>query len=195
MTKLTPLDIAAMRAADRLVVIFNPSNERMRSTGVRLVKEARKSEKTPFPQEQEHTLDCQVSIRGQYDAAGMNRLGAFAMIGLYHNQSTPESSILRHLRAGDEIAFEFHPDMHTNGYVAAAGLHADVLLLMVDRGEGKNRKRFTFEIDSQISPNHESRMIRGLTETDSYRRDGARCRREVWTPPARIDAPAEESAA
>lgn len=187
---LTAIDVAAMRQADRLVVAFNDHDNSLRKTSVRLVKDARRTDKTPFATDQEHELvDCPIRVIDRFDTKGVV---AFSHVSLFHTQHSPSSTIVRSLRVGDQIEFNFYPDCHTNGYVAAAGLHADVLLLYVYRGEGNKQRRLEYEIDSGISPNNTARMIRGIPESNSYRRDGARVRRENWTPPANIIAPCDD---
>lgn len=178
---LTKIDIAALREANRIVISYNESSDQYRKTGVRLIRDAKKTEKTPFAEDVEHTFEaCPVSVaRHGLDVTGVT---AFAHIYFYPSQHTPESTIAAMLRAGDQIEFRFMPDEHTNGYVAAAGLHADVLLLCVVRG----KQRLTFEIESCVSPNNQARMIRGIPDSRSYRENGARCRAENWTPPATL---------
>jgi hypothetical protein len=61
--KLTTIDVAAMRKADRLCVAFNDCNDStMRRTSVRLIKDARKSEADPFAVDQEHLLGKLASV-------------------------------------------------------------------------------------------------------------------------------------
>jgi hypothetical protein len=95
------------------------------------------------------------------------------MLGIYHKQQTGISSILKTLRVDDEITFRFHPDAHTNGYVAAAGLHADVLYLNVRR-DGKTIARW--EIDCTICPPNSARMCCGVPNSESYDRDASEAR-------------------
>jgi hypothetical protein len=192
MYQLTAIDIAAMRKCDRFVVAFNDHDASRRQTCVTLTKEARKSASDPFAHDIDHSLvDCPVRIENSGAFAGDNAAAgvtAFALLYTYHNQRDHESSVLRQLKVGDRIAFRFYADCHTNGYVAAAGLHGDALFIDVERGEDKARKLFTFELQNQVCPNNSARMVRGMCESDSYRRDGARCR-ENWQPPAVIVAP------
>jgi hypothetical protein len=193
--QLTAIDIAAMRKCDRVVIVFNESQNNLRRTCVVLTKEARRSERDTFAQEIDHALEeCPVRIENHGIFAGelaAANVTAFALLYTYHNQRDHEASVLRTLRAGDVIAFRFYADCHTNGYIAAAGLHGDALFLDVERGEGKARRSFTFEMHSSVCPNNSARMVRGLAESDGYRRDGARCRANGWLPPREIVAPVD----
>jgi hypothetical protein len=159
---LTKDDITAIRSANDICVHLNSRNPQGL---VRLIKRKPYNAK-PFETDQEHVLTATVNFE---TALGNNALesGAaecFAMAGIYHNQSSPVSSILKTLRVGDEITFSFYPDCHSNGYVAAAGLHADCLYLHVRR----SGKRQTWEFASSICPPNSARMCRGVPKTRDY---------------------------
>jgi hypothetical protein len=62
------------------------------------------------------------------------------------------------LRVGDSLKIEFRADHGTNGNLKDANLHADELYLRVERGEGANRKRLYFFLESQVSPSNSARM-------------------------------------
>jgi hypothetical protein len=164
MAALTKTDIAAIRKADQISIHLNERNPAGR---VVLIKR-KKYNAAPFETDQEYPLDSEVRLettRGR-DALERGAATCFELVYIYHNQNTPVSSILKTLRAGDEIAFCFHPDYHTNGYVADAGLHADSLLLRVNR----NGKYFTYELENQVCPDNSARMIRGVPNDSSYQR-------------------------
>lgn len=170
---LTKLDIAAMRAADDLCVHLNARHP---DGLVRLIK--RRDRSTPFSEDKEHVLPAAVKIeamRGQAELA-RGEVEAFAMIGLYHCQAGSLSAILRTVRAGDELTFSFYPDGHTNGYVAMAGLHADLLYLYVRR-DGKTIARW--EVDHSVCPDNSARMIRGIPNSESYRNMAADARKHA----------------
>jgi hypothetical protein len=63
------------------------------------------------------------------------------------------------LKAGDRLTVSFNADYHTNQYAGDAGLHVDVLMLHVDRGEGRKTQRFTFHVASRVTPNNSARMV------------------------------------
>lgn len=63
------------------------------------------------------------------------------------------------LRVGDTLKIEFRGDHGTNGLCKDAGLHADELYLRVERGEGTNRKRLWFLLESQVSLSNSARMV------------------------------------
>jgi hypothetical protein len=165
MSALTKTDIAALRKADQICIHLNAQFPQGR---VVLIK--RKAfNAAPFETDQEYPLEnCEVRIettRGR-DALERGTAQCFELVYLYHSQNTPASSIVKSLRAGDEIAFCFHPDYHTNGYVADAGLHADTLLLRVNRAN----KYFTHELDNSICADNSARMCRGVPNGSDYQR-------------------------
>jgi hypothetical protein len=172
MTTLTTNDIYALRHADDICVHLNLQH----STGlVRLIKRKPYNAK-PFETDQEHVLTATVKLYGH---RGRNELesGAaqfFAMRGVYHNQHTALSYLLKALRVGDELEFTFWPDAHTNSYVAAAGLHADVLYLRAYR---KGRVSFDVEIETSICPDNSARMCKGVPNSESYKRDAEQARK------------------
>lgn len=168
MTVLTKTDIAAFRKADQISVHLNERNPLGRVT---LIKR-KPYNAAPFETDQEYPLEnCEVRIestRGR-EALASGAARCFELVYIYHSQNTPVSSILKTLRAGDEIAFCFAPDHCTNGYVADAGLHADALLLRVNRGN----KYFTFELEVSIGPDNSARMCFGVPKDSSYERMAA----------------------
>jgi hypothetical protein len=166
MAALTKTDIAAIRKADQISIHLNtPAYPAGR---VVLIKR-KPYNAAPFETDQEYSLEnCETRLettRGR-DALERGAASCFELVSIYHNQHTPVSSILKTLKAGDEIAFCFHPDYHTNGYVADAGLHADSLLLRVNRAG----KYFTYELENQVCPDNSARMIRGVPNDASYKR-------------------------
>jgi hypothetical protein len=166
-TTLTKTDIAALRKCDSIAVHLSQHSPEGK---VRAIKRAKKSERDPFAQDVEHVVTANVKINGGWcddmqDKIKKGHAACFALVNLYHEQRTPESNVIHTLREGDEITFRFYPDAHSNGYVAQANLHADVLYLDVTR----KGKRFTWELDSGVCPDNSARMCHGLT-SDSYRR-------------------------
>lgn len=175
MAQLTKLDIAALRHADDLTVHLSAKTP---DGLVRLIQRKRPDERNPFAQDVEHLLSVEVSMathRGQ-EALKAGNAQCFAMVGLYRSQNTPAWCALRTLRADDEIEFQFHPDYHTNGYVAMAGLHADSLVLTVRR-DGKTIAHW--EIATSICPVNSARMCRGVPNSETYNSDAAEARKVV----------------
>lgn len=164
MTTLTKDDIHAIRNANDICVHLNARHP----TGlVRLIKRKPYNAK-PFEQDREHVLTAKAAIeimRGR-DGVEAGTVECFAMAGIYSGQRDPVFSVLNSLRVGDDVTFSFYPDCHTNGYVAAAGLHADVLYMYVIR----NGKRHCWELIHQISPANSARMCRGVPNSSDYDR-------------------------
>jgi hypothetical protein len=169
MTTLTKTDIAAIRKADQIAIHLNSDHPAGR---IRLIKR-KPYNATPFESDQEYQLENAEArietIRGH--EALKNGASCFELVYIYHDQNTSVSSILKTLREGDEIAFCFSPDYHTNGYVADAGLHADALLLRIRRGPaGKN---LMFELENKVCADNSARMVRGIPNDASYQRMAA----------------------
>jgi hypothetical protein len=170
---LTKTDIDAIRRADDLCIHLGTRNP---NGFVRLIKRKPYNAK-PFETDQDYILEnAVVKVETTLGQRALESGAAefFESVGLYHNQASPASSILKTLRAGDELTFSFYPDCHSNGYVAAAGLHADCLYLHVTR----NGKRQSWEIAQSICPNNSARMCRGVPNSSDYDR-AAFERREV----------------
>lgn len=159
---LTKEDIFAIRKADVLCMHLNKTHP---GGLVRLIKRKSYSPK-PFETDQEYILSAKVEIETHRGKTALEAGAAecFAHVGIYHEQASHVSSVLKTLRVGDDVTFAFHPDGHGNGYVAAAGLHADVLYLDVRR-EGK---RTRWEIEISVCPNNSARMCRGVPNDRSY---------------------------
>lgn len=151
-------DIAAIRRADDLVIHLN---SKYPAGLVRLIKRKPYNAK-PFETDQEIVLEsAKVSIEGHKAHAGIEsgQVQCFDSVGIYPSQNTPVSNVLKTLRAGDEVEFQFRPDYHCNGYVAAAGLHADALMLIVRRNGARHAE---FELAMGICPDNSARMCRGV---------------------------------
>lgn len=167
---LTKTDVQAIRGADDLVIHLNSKHPQGM---VRLIKRKPFNSK-PFETDQEYVLE---NVTVQMDnwrhrelLASSDHVSCFSMTGLYHSQKTPASSIMLQMRAGDEVTFSFSPDYHSNGYVAAAGLHADVLTVAIRRN-GKTIANY--ELDQSICANNSARMCRGFPTSESYNRAAA----------------------
>lgn len=161
---LTKDDITAFRKADDLCVHLDKSGP-----CVRLIKRKAYDAK-PFETDIEYLVtSAGVEMYGYRNKDALaNGARCFAMVRFYHDQFTPESATVKTLKAGDEIIFEFHPDRHTNGYVAAAGLHADCMMLRVRR-DGKTVANW--ELETTICPDNTARMCRGVPDSESYAKD------------------------
>lgn len=148
MATLTKDDIAAIRKANDICIHLNASNP---DGLVRLIKRKPYNAK-PFDCDLEHALPARVQVENRMQAE------CFAMAGIYHEQGCGISSILKTLRAGDELTFSFWPDAHSNQYVTEAGLHADALYLDARR-DGKRIARW--ELDQSTCPDNSARMCKG----------------------------------
>lgn len=159
---LTKNDIAAIRTANDICIHLNKRNPQGL---VRLIKRKPYNAK-PFEQDQEYILDARVTMETTLGQTALESGAAecFEMCGIYHGQRSPVSSILQTLRIGDELKFSFYPDCHSNGYVAAASLHADALYLHVIR----KGKRQTWELATQVTANNSARMCRGVPASRDY---------------------------
>ena len=161
---LTRIDIAALLKADRMVVHYNGGN--VTESRIYAVKQKRPSETDPFATDVTYNLSIPIDITG-YGYNGLHstylepeqklKIKAFAMTNFYHGQCTEESTIIRMLRAGDDVRLEFCASCN-NGHLDQNGLHHDKLFLHVNRG----RNRFTFLLDDSIGPDNSARMIKGL---------------------------------
>jgi len=168
MAILTKTDIAAFRKADQICIHLGERNP----TGRVVLIKRKPYNAAPFETDQEYKLEnCEVRLettRGR-EALASGAARCFELVYLYHNQHTHASTVIKSLRAGDEIAFCFAPDHFTNGYVADAGLHADALLLRVNRAN----KYLTFELETSIGPDNSARMCFGVPKDASYERMAA----------------------
>lgn len=164
-------DISAFRKANDMCVHLDKSGGR-----VRLIKRKPLWGAKPFETDTEYRVEnATVTLEGyRHRDALDNGATCFASVSFYHDQHTPESAIVRTLRAGDEITFTFHPDHHTNGYVAAVGLHADSLFLRVRR-DGSTVANW--EIETTICPSNSARMCRGVPDSETYAQDAAEARK------------------
>lgn len=169
---LTKTDIQAIRRADDICIHLG---SRHPQGLVRLIKR-KPYDSRPFETDQEYILETahvQMETSLGKTAIESGSAECFAMAGIYHGQGAGVSSILKTLREGDDITFSFYPDGHTNGYVAAAGLHADILYLYVRR----NGKRQTWEFDVSVCPNNSARMCHGVPNGSDYDRSASEARK------------------
>lgn len=161
---LTKNDISAIRNATAICIHLGTRGNAAGT--VRLIKRKPYNAK-PFETDQEYILEtARVKMETTLGQTALESGAAecFAMENIYHSQGAPVSSILKTLRVGDDITFSFWPDCHSNGYVAAAGLHADCLYLHVVR----NGKRQTWEFSNSICPANSARMCRGVPASRDY---------------------------
>lgn len=100
----------------------------------------------------EETIEIPVGGGGRTDITGFEMLHT----PHFHDSWKTVTSLLR---AGDRITLIWSPDHHTNDLVRSAGLHADVLQLRIDRGEGQKLRRLTFEISTRVGVDNRARMI------------------------------------
>lgn len=172
MTTLSKQDVAAVRKADAICIHLNKENP---AGLVRLIRRGKPTDDRTgwtgsYVQDAEYRLPADVRVGG-YQSGYQEQIEAgtascFAHVSIYHFARNHVFYALRSLRAEDEIAFEFCPDYHTNGYIALAGLHADVCYLKVRRN-GKTVAEWALE--TTICPNNTARMCRGFPDTENYR--------------------------
>lgn len=159
MTALTKFDIAAIRKADAIVVHLSDTLNK-----VRLIK--RRDYNKPFSEDQEHVIPAEVTLHGYHGREALKNGAKFvAHQSIYNRQMDKAASVLRQLRVGDEAVFEFYPDAHSNGYLAAAGLHADICNLKIRR---KGKIVATFELAESVCPDNSARMCRGVPPSEGY---------------------------
>jgi hypothetical protein len=163
---LTKDDIYAIRNADTLAIHLGHDHRDNGQGLVRFIKRKPYNAK-PFDEDKEYVLtNCKVvmeTYNGQR-ALETGRAKCFGYVSIYHDQRTPQSSILKTLKVDDEITFSFYPDAHSNEYVRKAGLHADALYLHVRR----NGKRQTWELETSICPDNSARMCHGVPDNESH---------------------------
>jgi hypothetical protein len=146
MYQLTKMDIAAIRKADLLSVSLNGTETR-----VTAIKEHRPTESDPFARDAEYRIEVSVE---SYSPSQSQK--CFALLHLYRDMDCHPSAILSLLRVGDSIRFQFYPDAHTTENLKNAGIHGDVLRLIIERGKA----RLCFEIASSHCPDNSARMCR-----------------------------------
>jgi hypothetical protein len=171
MTALTKMDVNALRKADSLCVHLSKDY-----TAARAIKRNTPTEAEPFAHDLEHLIPCTIELgtgRGREELES-GRAKCFAMLWLFPTQLHTAALVLRTLREGDEITFRFVADYHTNGYIAAAGLHADALCMDVRR-QGKTIARW--ELETSTCPDNSSRMCKGIPDSDSYQSTADTARR------------------
>lgn len=163
---LTKLDLAALRRCDRLVVRIDGPDE----TAVHAIKEPERDSTDPFARDVYHVIPAPVRMTGIMGGVTNDikrHARCFSMMSLYRSQVNNISSAINTLKTGDKIAFYFYSDYGSNGYAAKAGLHVDALELHVWRGD---KKVAEFVIDFGCTPNNSARMIKGVPDSDWYKR-------------------------
>lgn len=167
---------AALKAADRVVFRFEPRPEGAPSWEpnpllVEFVREERKEEGRPYQPEQrlEFALDgfiragysdeVNVSTSYGYESFSYSNRSYKPARGvwsvrLYHGDPSPEETALTLLPVGAQVKFEVGLDYHSNGYMAKASLHGDVLLVSFKKG----KQRGVLEIDNTIVPMNTARF-------------------------------------
>lgn len=82
-------------------------------------------------------------------------------VSTYWGQTTHANSILRSLKIGDEISFEFVGNSG-NIYASKAGLHFDSFVMHVKRQKTeKNFERFEYVLNETVNLGNSARMIGG----------------------------------
>lgn len=157
--ELTKLDIAAIRHADYLHVVYDaPKNLNGDTCRVRATKRREPTERDPFAHDVDHYIAAPVIVYQNWKT-DISAARCSSLVYLYPDQITHAGSVLRTLRAGDAIAFRFWPDALPNGNVKGAGLHADVLYLLVYR----NCKQVAeYKLDVSVCEDNTARMCRNI---------------------------------
>jgi hypothetical protein len=171
-TALTKVDVKALHAADTLVVHLSKNSPNGRVT---VIKERHENGDVWKAADGcvtrlEREIPAAVRIHNHfggspYAVVAEGTVSCFGHVNVYRSQHTQAAAILKSLRAGDELTFEFCPDWHNNGWIANAGLHADVLELSVRRN---GQLVVRWELEQNISPNNTARMCRGFPDPDGY---------------------------
>lgn len=156
MDELTAFDVKALRAADDVAFYHNEDG-----TGtIRAIKRA--DHGVPFSEDRTH----EIKVRSDFTTYGdePNRVTprtAFAMVGAYRHGRRTLVTALDAVRAGDRVILDWEVDAEANGYVKEAGLHADTLILAVERPRTSGpARRMGFHIATQINPGNVARMVR-----------------------------------
>lgn len=173
--KLSKLDVAALRKMDSLSVYRDVAKNESRVTATK-EPTYQERERDPFVQSVNYAIGAPVNIRAsdyslwREDAKNeaTKNARAFALVHVYREQVTHAGSVLKLLRVGDEIGFEFRADSHANGYVARARLHADTLALLLFR-EGKLVAEF--ELDASTCEDNTARMVKNVPASKYWRKE------------------------
>jgi hypothetical protein len=176
--ELTKADVAALRQCDHVSVHYSANDPSV--TACVAYKRLERKESDPFGDTERRVSignGACIGMAYRYDAAERNaQARCFAMVSLYASQHTPESSAIATLRVGDAIAWEFSPDAGSNGYAAERDLHIDELILRVRRG---GRDHASWTMATCCCPNNSARMVKGVADSESYKRDAQRARENV----------------
>ena len=158
MYELTKMDLAAIRQCDYMHVSLVAGESK-----VRACKRKERSEKEPFAEDAQIYLDIPVTSYTRFDAThSQTKMGTL----LYHYPAETGrnhlASVLSLLRVGDKVGFQFYPDAHSTQNTREAGLHGDVLRLLIERG----KQRLCFEVATSMCPENSARMCQGVPYTD-----------------------------
>ncbi len=157
-TALTKIDVAALQKADDICVHLRPDCP---EGIVRAIKRRRVTPKDPYAQDVDLRVTAAVVLEGYRAREAFERgtVRCFTSFTNYGAVTSPVNSILRTLRAGDQLVFRFYADAEGNGYSAAAHLHADALYLDVYR---KGHRHATWLLDVSICAENSTRMCQGV---------------------------------
>lgn len=168
MYQLTALDIATLTKGDALVVRHGAQCP---NGLVRVIKRRAPTAREPFQGDAEHIIPAPVIVRSNGVGVAPSAT-CVSHVPLYPHQVIPAGSILGLLRVGDAVEFQFYPNAHSNGYLARARLHGDVLQLRVKRA-GKKARMLEFELENSVCPENLARMCRGYPYSDYMAKDAA----------------------
>jgi hypothetical protein len=158
--ELSKIDIAAIKQADFFTVWLDCNGV---SGGlVEFVKRApEKSVKHPYPTDLRHSLEAPIRVAYDYRYPERSWACVESVTLYWSSKDDMVCAIMRTLRAGDAIAFEFYPDCHSNQYVTDAGLHADALRMLVYRDSSRVA---CWEVAQSICPDNSARMCKPMAK-------------------------------
>lgn len=137
---LTREDVSYLRRADDLFARHDGDGNDYQSAGGNMIGAVKRA---PYGDQFAHDVTVLIPVGGN------GRQGNFT--SLYNVES-----VIRDLRAGDEISFYWYPDAGTNQYARDARLHVDYLYLDVTRG--KRTRRHLAAVS--VCPDNSARMCK-----------------------------------
>jgi hypothetical protein len=169
--ELTKFDVAALAQCDTLSVHLSNSGG-AEAPRVWATKRIEKTERNPFAQDADHHMAVPVRINtglGYGHALDTAEARCWAYLTNYKSTECHVASVLRTLRAGDAIAFEFYPDSGSTRALAQSGFHGDSLRLIVERkGRKDGATRDLFEMCRSVAPDNSARMCKGIPSPAWY---------------------------
>ena len=152
--KIDRMFINALKSADSLVLRWD--EEKDRETGIELTKRATDQDKVrdPFIQDKTIYFETRGWIHGDN---GFKKAVAVRFLYPRSDIFGLGVSLARVLRPEDELEIEWYPGAHTTANLEDAGLHGDVVFLLVFR---KDKPLLRIEVESSICEDNGVRMFR-----------------------------------